>query len=268
MYRVLNGITPPKDEVTLWRYMNFEKFANILATKSLFFTRADKFDDRFEGFTPPLVRSVYEDAVNRVENKDLKIPSKSQGAILKFLENWRKYVMCSCWYQGEETLPMWERYQVRDSGIAIKTTVRDFKNCLRDKLNVFIGKIQYIDYPNYMPQNLSDLSMIYSWYFLKRKAFVHEREFRAIIDAHSFVKDYFDNQGGSVSLQTIKSSEFPDLDGCEYGKYLNIDVNMLIREVIISPYADKWIMETVKSMVKQYEFNFPVRKSELLESPV
>ena len=45
MYREIDGIQPPKDEDTLWRYMSLEKFVNILKTKSLFFTRADKFDD-------------------------------------------------------------------------------------------------------------------------------------------------------------------------------------------------------------------------------
>ena len=48
MHKVLKGITPPEDDTILMRYMNFEKFANILATNSLFFTRADKFDDQFE----------------------------------------------------------------------------------------------------------------------------------------------------------------------------------------------------------------------------
>ena len=41
MPQELKGIGYPADNATLWRYMSFEKFANILATESLFFTRAD-----------------------------------------------------------------------------------------------------------------------------------------------------------------------------------------------------------------------------------
>lgn len=55
MNSVLPGITTPEDTACLWRYMSFEKFVSLLATKTLFFTRADKFDDPFEGFTPPSV---------------------------------------------------------------------------------------------------------------------------------------------------------------------------------------------------------------------
>ena len=50
MSKNLKGIGHPKDENTLWRYMSFEKFANILAIESLFFTRANKYDDKFEGY--------------------------------------------------------------------------------------------------------------------------------------------------------------------------------------------------------------------------
>ena len=136
--------------------------------------------------------------------------------------------MCSCWYQGgDESLPMWERYHVRESGIAIKTTMGDFKNSLRDDLDVFIGNIQYIDYEDYtVPQSLSDMSMIYTWYFCKRKAFVHEHEFRAIIDASPFVRDYLRTHGDSIDIQTLLNNEFPDI--CETGKPLKIDVNTLI----------------------------------------
>lgn len=47
-YRIIS----PEDGATLWRYMSLEKFVNMLETKSLFFTRADKFEDPFEGFIP------------------------------------------------------------------------------------------------------------------------------------------------------------------------------------------------------------------------
>ena len=35
MYKELDGITPPDDWNTLWRYMSLEKFVNMLETKSL-----------------------------------------------------------------------------------------------------------------------------------------------------------------------------------------------------------------------------------------
>lgn len=55
----LTGIELPDDADFLWKYMSFEKFVNLLGTKSLYFTRADKFEDPLEGFTPPPVKEHY-----------------------------------------------------------------------------------------------------------------------------------------------------------------------------------------------------------------
>lgn len=44
----LPGIELPDDADFLWKYMSFEKFVSLLGTKSLYFTRADKFEDPLE----------------------------------------------------------------------------------------------------------------------------------------------------------------------------------------------------------------------------
>ena len=267
MHKELTGIRVPGDKDSLWKYMSFEKFVSLLSTKTLFFTRSDKFDDPFEGFTPPSVRSIYQYATNRLEKDDLKMSAKSQGTTLKLLENWRKYVMCSCWHHSdEESMAMWEKYHMHNGGIAIKTTVEDFKNCWLGSNDVFIGKIEYINHYKYpVPQNLSEMSMIYTWYFHKRKAFEYEQEFRAIVDAHPFIKDFFEAHGNSVNPHIILNNEFPDI--CDVGMSFNVDVENFISEVITSPYTDDWITETIRSVVNQYGFNFEVNSSTLLDTP-
>ena len=59
--------------------------------------------------------------------------------------------------------------------------------------------------------------------------------------------------------------KFPDI--CDIGMSFNIDVKKLIDEVIISPYAEGWVTDTVKSVVHKYGFDFEVNPSELLENP-
>ena len=39
----------PPIETKLWRYMDFAKFVSLLESRALFFVRADKLDDPFEG---------------------------------------------------------------------------------------------------------------------------------------------------------------------------------------------------------------------------
>ena len=234
MSKDLKGIIQPKDKDTVWRYMSFEKFANILATESLFFTRADKYDDKFEGYVPESTTLSYESSGSQI------------------VPNFRQYIMCNCWHHGdEESMAMWDKYHLRNNGIAIKTTMGNLKNSLPDKPNVFIGKIDYIvDYNQIdMVEDVPPEIWLHYPYFYKRTPFKYEQEVRAIIDVVSCLQD----------------------DPYEFGRPLKIDVKALIgknSEVIVSPHADKWIARTLELIVKRYGFQFSVNPSKLLDPPV
>ena len=237
MSKELKGIAHPEDGTTLWRYMSFEKFINILATESLFFTRADKYDDKSEGHIPEAMMRYYGSADIRIN------PSL------------REYIMCNCWHHGEEeSMGMWDKYHIRDSGVAIKTTMENLKNCLSDTPNIFIGKVDYdvesIGNQNQIevPEDLSVENLLHYLYFYKRKPFEYEQEVRAIIDITSIPRD----------------------DRYEFGIPLKIDVKTLIgkdSEVIVSPHAEEWITETVERIVERCEFQFTVNPSKILDPP-
>ncbi len=236
MSKELKGITQPKDDTTLWRYMSFEKFANILATESLFFARADKYDDKFEGYIP--------------ESATLPPKLDINPTIERVDSNLRPYIMCNCWHKKEEeSMAMWDKYHLRNNGIAIKTTMGNLESSLPDKPNVFIGKIKYINNHDEIDMPVDVDNLLYYPYFYKRKPFEYEHEVRAIIDISSIPRD--------VSY--------------EFGKPLKINIQTLIgenSEVIVSPHADEWIARTLELIVKRYEFRFLVNRSKLLDPPV
>ena len=174
MSKELKGIIQPKDSDTVWRYMSFEKFADILATESLFFTRADKYDDKFEGYVPQSTTLSYESSGSQI------------------VPNFRQYIMCNCWHHGEEeSMAMWDKYHLRNNGIAIKTTIENLKNSLPDEPNVFIGKIEYIEDYNQidMLEDVPPDIWLHYPYFYKRTPFKYEQEVRAIIDIASILQD-------------------------------------------------------------------------------
>ncbi len=237
MSKELKGIGQPEDTDIVWRYMSFEKFADILATESLFFTRADRYDDKFEGYVPQSKTLSYESSGSQI------------------VPNFRQYIMCNCWHHNdEESMAMWDKYHLRNSGIAIKTTIGNLKNSLPDEPNVFIGKIEYIEDYNQidMLEDVPPDIWLHYPYFYKRTPFKYEQEVRAIIDIASILQD----------------------DPYEFGRSLKINVKTLIdendekSEVIVSPHADKWVAGTLELIVKQYGFQFPVNQSKLLDPPV
>lgn len=52
MYKLHEAFNTPEERKKIWRYMDFTKFASMLEKKELFFARADKLGDPFEGSYP------------------------------------------------------------------------------------------------------------------------------------------------------------------------------------------------------------------------
>ncbi len=268
MYEELDGINPPNDGDILWRYTNFEVFVNLLDTESLFFTRADKFEDPYEGFIPQSIMDAYKQSLRRVT------PAEFVEAIMKRHEASRKYVMCSCWHQNVvESMAMWEKYHMRNSGVAIKTTMQKMKDSLLSEYSIYIGKIEYIygntDDDQYMQNFLQNeipltKKLTYFPYYRKRKEYEHEQEVRLIVDIDPFIRDALNNQTVE-NVDSFLETGLPDI--CDIGMPFNIDVNTLIDEVIVSPYAKDWITETLRSVVQKFGFIFEVNPSTLLDDP-
>src|SRR5690349_3516547 len=61
-----SGYEAPKDDETVWRYMNLDRFVSMLSTKSLWFSSRQQLvrSDPFEGIEYPLL--TIEDALSNV----------------------------------------------------------------------------------------------------------------------------------------------------------------------------------------------------------
>ena len=216
-------------------------------------------------------RRILEDFKQRLLDSD--IPEILVERIMKENEIYRRHILCNCWHQNVvESMAMWDKYHMRNSGVVIRTTVGKIKNSLSGECGVYIGKIVYIDNDNDNDQylkNLLDLArnigirvpeiLLYSPYFRKRKEYEHEQEVRLIVDIVPA------DVPVEVPLETFLMDEFPDM--WDTGILINVDVSTLIDQVIISPYAESWVTETVESVVDNYGYNFEVNPSTLLDKP-
>lgn len=147
------------------------------------------------------------------------------------------------------------------------------KNSLLSECSIYIGKIEYIygntDDAQYMQNFLQNdiplaKKLTYFPYFQKRKEYEHEQEVRLIVDIDPFIREALNNQTVE-NVDSFLETGFPDI--CDIGMLFNIDVNTLIDEVIVSPYAKGWITETLSSVVQKFGFDFDVKPSTLLDNP-
>jgi hypothetical protein len=107
---------------TLWRYLDYSKFEDLVSSSTLYFSRPDRFKDPFEGritHTDPAVVSesdkvfrqsyrLADDAATRSAQHDVH----------------RQVVFISCWHRNtHDTQEMWDEYTKSSDSVVVSTTV-------------------------------------------------------------------------------------------------------------------------------------------------
>ena len=254
--------------------MNFAKLVSMLETRQLFFTRADKLDDPFEGaWSEPTLRQLdslilHGDDKGRTDpaTGDRYLSEKETALSWKqiiggYSQVERRFTLLNCWREGEhESEAMWnqtprhgEKYE-----LAIKS---DFKSLVysfpsRSRVPNIVARVEYIPYQTKeMPLSLA------APYFHKRMEFQDEREVRAIMSATPYVPD-----PAHPDRDDVKAPDY-SRDVCDVGLGYEVNPADLIHEVVVSPHAHSWLTELVAKVMERYGLNIPVSQSQLLGTP-
>lgn len=226
----------------IWRYTDLAKTIHLLAAKTLHFTRIDQFDDRFEGSYP----------VQNLKDWESQYPKVGD------FNCWRKFGCVSCWYEADnESAAMWELYSKGHQGIAILSTKDRLKESLESD-QPFCENVKYIDFLREKASIKTPLDV----FLYKRTEFNYEQEYRAVLFKLP-QSDGCDNgipRYGSVE----KQAGFP-----EHGKDIPVDPEVLIENLVLSPYAKPWYRELVEEVLSKYGVNTSIlAESELAADPV
>lgn len=233
-----SACTPPDNDQVIWRYIDLAKFILFLDTKELFFTRPDKFEDPFEGSLPEKLIEKKSRWVKSLKAEGKIDSEKEVSKILSkmYLDNKKNIGVCSWHMNSYESEAMWKLYLKSDEGIAIQSTYINLYNCLNEsEYDIHISKVKYIDYEeDTFPSENALIPFVH-----KRKSFEHEKELRAIIS--------FDGTNNSPNLRNIDTSN---------GIGIRVkNINDLIENIYISPYAPSWFSNVIKSISVRYDIN-------------
>ena len=228
----------PSDDIVIWRFMDLAKFISLLKDKALYMTRADKFEDQYEGAVCSLEDSdKYDDALHEYYSDLLvgkAVPEKLIEDEHKANQLLRMNSYINCWYEGKhESLAMWRLYAsgVESKGVAIKATVGQLKKAIGRQVE--IGRIDYIDYSKEWP-NVNEAL------WRKRLSFEYEHEVRIRITPKTGLSD--------------KPDEF---------MLLPVDLNELVEAVYVSPMAETWFKTIVEDILDKYGLKKEVYHSKL-----
>jgi len=260
-------VQPENDDIPVWRYMDFTKFVSFVESQSLYFARADKFDDPFEGSLPKM-NVVGRETVQRRILSSPHFPQEARETYLKQIAStgeinqyWRKFYAINCWHMNEhESAAMWKLYLKSNEGIAVQSTYRKLRESIIDDEKVYLGKVKYIDYEKesidhyYGPNFTNDFIFnMFAPFVYKRKSFEHEREVRALIER----------------LPTTSGEQIGHYqDTIAHGVKIKVDVKRLVENIYIAPSAPDWLPSLVSTVAQRYGFMFQVVHSRLSEQPL
>jgi len=162
---------PQNENIKIWRYMDFTKFVSLLETKSLYYARSDKFEDRFEGSLTQM----------NIHNREIifqdispEFSSITKNSIKLNNQKFREFVFINCWHINEyESAAMWKLYSNTNESVAIQSTY--LRLCQSFEIidtNIFVGQVKYIDYSR---DHVLDTNA-FDRFYTKRKSFEHEHE--------------------------------------------------------------------------------------------
>ncbi len=238
MYEEHPELEKPAEDATLWRYMDFTKFVSLLDRRALFFVRADKLGDPFEGaYTMMNMHPEMQNLLLSYVNEE------SRSGLFRYIREMRAVTLISCWYEGEfESDAMWRLFVEGRNGVALRTNFSALSTSFQCEESILVGRVAYKDYET----EIISLRNILFPFFHKRNSFSHEREVRAL----------------TTDLGPGRpTAKYP------VGEYFEVDLTTLIQEIRIAPDADEWFVELVLSVARRYAMDTPIKRSKFTTVP-
>ena len=218
----------PAATATLWRYMSFAKLYSLLERGQLFFSLVGDMEDEYEGFICPSTRDP-EDRLQQAECRGVEV-----------LHEIARSALINCWAASDhESALMWTKY-AGGEGVAVRTTFRDLKEsiCFGAKYPVSFGQVEYVNYPQQQVPRFGWAPL-----FHKRVEYRGEEEVRAMLPAPPW-DSLIDPKDGAIHLD-------PDVKE-QRGRYVPVDLENLVKQVVVSPQAAPGFVEVVKSAVQRW----------------
>lgn len=225
----VRDIKTPQDTKCIRRYMGFTKFASMLVTHSLHFSRIDQFDDRLEGTLPKAKQQERGASVTEMYEKVVKPIS---------------YV--SCWELSPiESVLMWKAYSHGEPLVAIESSVGTVRKIFDTVPNAYVlGEVQYIDYEESTFEETGTGTNIIIQAYHKREYFRDENEFRIMLSP----------------LSTLAESASKEE---KTGLYIKVPLECLIHRVRLPSDASHWFSETVGGVCEQFGIDKEIVRSDI-----
>ena len=241
----------PEESVVFAKYINITKFLSLIKDEQLFFCRLDKLEDRFEGTMPKISRKILNNYYRHLRAQKEFTVAMTDKEIEKIVDNYFEFsqklksLNCiNCWNEFEgESYALWKVYSNLNQGIMIKSSFNRVINAFKEsKEKIYCSRVKYIDHD----KDSIDIGNTMLPIVHKHKAYSYENEIRLI---------------HKVSDMDWKHDW--ENEKYENGIKVNVNLQMLISEIVISPFSSDWFIELVEDILKKYSIKCNLESSKL-----
>ncbi len=252
-------------DTKLWRYLSFDKFIDLITTSELYFASPKEFDDQWECHPPKSLLNPESWRSYLKRNHELIQPEDHERFINTVIANFEANyydtaLLFSCWSMfSDEHAGLWDLYTDKKNAVAISTSFRSLSNSIEEdhsiQSNLLVLPVNYdVDFDDEqfpiedmfiseferLSTNTSNLDKLaIPVHTLKRTSYKHEQEIRITFNQ---------NYPGSYT----------------WGKNrIRFDVQAMIQDVIIAPYANDSFSQHISKMVRKKLPNTTLKQSKL-----
>ena len=221
------------NDLNICQYMRLDYLIKLLETKKYYIKRRRTFEDANESYRNNKLAFPFQQVGNN---------SPQQVGSEKRIIPYSNIINCptACWAKYEhENFLMWKSYS-SEVGVCIKTTVHRFISSLDINLGinenenkVLCGSMDYKQ--NVVPSTIEDCQL-----FVKDIVYENEEEYRF----------YF-----LLATDTSIKNE-------EKGIYVPVDINLMIDEILLSPFISKETADRIARMIKS-DYDIDVKQSSI-----
>lgn len=221
----IQGVSTPTNDTTIWRYMSFSRFEQLLNSGKLYLARIDQFSDFNEGAMTKATKNRHDEELRTQGASDL-------SGLLPWFHLFlnRKYWYASCWNCNDiESNLLWRSYGTPkiDDKFQFKVAIRSTVGKLLEAVNredIYLGKVNYLDFESDDPFVGQDSIQSGALVYIKQKEYQDEKEIRL----------GFENNSSMVGGILANLPETPK------GITIDIELDKLIDEIYIEATPVDW----------------------------
>lgn len=232
----------------IWRYLSFDKFADLLDSSEIYLSSPDEFSDLWEQYPPKAYlnsknwEKLFEQNKYIEESEKTALIDKTI-AYYEYAYYFEKHYKISCWTRAEEDhAGFWHAYTDRKTAVAISTNAeRLFDSIVVEniKQSLTFTQIKYSDYEDLdAPIPLHEETVVHP-IFIKRNNYSWEQEVRLVLY--------------SAPYMTARTQS----------NRLKLDLNTFIDEIVVAPNANAGVFNTIQKIADLKGIGKKVRKSKM-----